>query len=70
MAPPQETRVEPHQHAPVVPVVNEEGRRINVITLEEDAKVIAKKPLRSIKIKETEEERVHRSKKGKTKEGE
>ena len=70
MAPPQEARAEPHQPAPAVPTLNEEGRRINVITLEEDAEVLANKRLRSGKLKETEEVKVHRSKKGKTMEGE
>lgn len=50
--------------------MNEEGRRINVITLEEDAKVLANKQLRSCKIKETKEVRMHRSNQGKTKKGE
>ena len=70
MALPPEARAEPHQPAPAVPALNEEGRRINVITLEEDAEVLANKQLKSGKIKEIEEVKVHESKKGKTMEGE
>ena len=70
MTPPQEARVEPHQQIPLVLALNEEGRRINVIILEVDVEFLANKQLRSDKIKEIEEERMHRSKKGKTREGE